>query len=102
MVGLGGFEPPTSRLSGVRSNQLSYRPAFLKENGLECGKPTGDRNFPEWRRATRPGPVEDRLGPGVPAQEDNSAREKSLIDLGNQDELPAIGGSFFRSSLERR
>jgi hypothetical protein len=25
-VGLGGFEPPTSPLSGVRSNQLSYRP----------------------------------------------------------------------------
>ena len=28
MVGLGGFEPPTSPLSGVRSNQLSYRPRF--------------------------------------------------------------------------
>jgi hypothetical protein len=25
-VGLGGVEPPTSRLSGVRSNHLSYRP----------------------------------------------------------------------------
>ena len=26
LVGLGGVEPPTSPLSGVRSNQLSYRP----------------------------------------------------------------------------
>src|SRR5262249_21280347 len=26
MVGLGGLEPPTLRLSGVRSNHLSYRP----------------------------------------------------------------------------
>jgi hypothetical protein len=26
LVGRGGLEPPTSRLSGVRSNHLSYRP----------------------------------------------------------------------------
>ena len=26
MVGLNGLEPSTSRLSGARSNQLSYRP----------------------------------------------------------------------------
>src|SRR5436190_21834297 len=26
MVGLGGIEPPTSPLSGVRSSHLSYRP----------------------------------------------------------------------------
>ena len=26
MVGLSGLEPPTSRLSGVRSNRLSYKP----------------------------------------------------------------------------
>ena len=31
VVGLGGFEPPTSPLSGVRSNQLSYRPSALKQ-----------------------------------------------------------------------
>gem|GEM_PF-790142 len=31
MVGLGGFEPPTSPLSGVRSNQLSYRPEVFIE-----------------------------------------------------------------------
>ena len=29
MVGLGGLEPPTSRLSGARSSQLSYRPRGL-------------------------------------------------------------------------
>ena len=28
MVGLGGLEPPTSRLSSARSNQLSYKPCF--------------------------------------------------------------------------
>ena len=31
LVGLGRFELPTSRLSGVRSNQLSYRP-FVKQS----------------------------------------------------------------------
>ena len=34
LVGLGRFERPTSRLSGVRSNQLSYRP---KIDGAEIG-----------------------------------------------------------------
>ena len=29
MVGLSGFEPLTSRLSAVRSSQLSYRPVVL-------------------------------------------------------------------------
>ena len=30
VVGLGGLEPPASPLSGVRSNQLSYRPIGSK------------------------------------------------------------------------
>ena len=29
LVGLSGLEPPTSPLSGVRSNQLSYKPISL-------------------------------------------------------------------------
>ena len=28
LVGSSGLEPPTSRLSGVRSNHLSYEPTF--------------------------------------------------------------------------
>ena len=29
LMGLSGLEPPTSRLSGVRSNRLSYKPALI-------------------------------------------------------------------------
>ncbi len=39
MVGLGRFELPTSPLSGVRSNQLSYRPELPDSNDqtICCG-----------------------------------------------------------------
>ena len=32
-MGLNGLEPSTSRLSGVRSNQLSYKPLFFYKSG---------------------------------------------------------------------
>ena len=35
-MGLGRFELPTSPLSGVRSNQLSYRPADRSLNQADC------------------------------------------------------------------
>ena len=34
MVGLGRFELPTSRLSGVRSNLLSYGPPFMLSSSI--------------------------------------------------------------------
>ena len=40
MVGSSGLEPPTSRLSGVRSNHLSYEPMFVAGSfpiGQTCG-----------------------------------------------------------------
>ena len=33
LVGSSGLEPPTSRLSGVRSNHLSYEPMFARTFG---------------------------------------------------------------------
>ena len=41
LVGRGGLEPPTSRLSGVRSNHLSYRP--LRPTAIEHGQAGGKR-----------------------------------------------------------
>ena len=31
LLGLSGLEPPTSRLSGVRSNRLSYKPRLIMQ-----------------------------------------------------------------------
>ena len=39
LVGLSGLEPPTSRLSGVRSNRLSYRPAGFLNGFLSFSFP---------------------------------------------------------------
>ena len=33
-MGLSGLEPPTSRLSGVRSNRLSYKPGYVSYSFL--------------------------------------------------------------------
>ena len=44
MVGRGGLEPPTSRLSGVRSNHLSYRPCQRSDIRTYRGPWPGSKN----------------------------------------------------------
>ena len=39
VVGLNGLEPSTSRLSGVRSNQLSYKPTIGGDKGIRTLDP---------------------------------------------------------------
>ena len=46
VVGLSGLEPPTSRLSGVRSNRLSYKPIWFSVylfTHSHCGGDEEDR-----------------------------------------------------------
>ena len=58
LVGLGGLEPPTSRLSSARSNQLSYKPEPCA--GEECSPPTRDRARPRRKRNEDGGIPHDR------------------------------------------
>jgi hypothetical protein len=51
LVGRGGVEPPTSRLSGVRSNHLSYRPLPLADRRLV--EPTGIEPVTSCLQSTR-------------------------------------------------
>lgn len=57
LVGLGGFEPPTSPLSGVRSDQLSYRPVFVAGSRPRGVGPTAlmEDQAMVWTRAGRNG-----------------------------------------------
>jgi hypothetical protein len=44
-VGSSGLEPPTSRLSGARSNRLSYEPIFGSVAELPFSPPGGDEQI---------------------------------------------------------
>ena len=66
LVGPGGFEPPTSPLSGARSSQLSYEPSELwiadfglrierRSTTMTCGaspfNPQSAIHNPQWKRS---------------------------------------------------
>ena len=68
LMGLRGVEPLTSRLSGVRSNQLSYRPLLEHVNLVTAprsGQPT-HRQTAAQERAERSGRRDQRFGMDQP------------------------------------
>jgi hypothetical protein len=48
LVGLDGLEPSTSPLSGVRSNHLSYRPAFLFFDAFDIARTPDTADKPRY------------------------------------------------------
>ena len=65
MVGRGGLEPPTSRLSGVRSNHLSYRPTCrsgcARQKGpVDLFEACAEGPGPRWRNLKYGGAYRDR------------------------------------------
>ena len=58
MVGLSGLEPPTSRLSGARSNRLSYKPMFPDPECQSVARPLPF--LPPWLLSEPGGDEENR------------------------------------------
>ena len=83
-MGLSGLEPPTSRLSGVRSNRLSYKPRSMSKCADTCC-PAMDACIREpdclWMHKRRSRGMTDRRS-GIPA----------LTDSGNPVPLPFLTG----------
>ena len=83
-VGLGGLEPPTLRLSGVRSNHLSYRPSS------RTAALTSNRQTPESQRAN--------AAPSKPDSKPSFVQDFDLVDTGRFRAWPLAPS---RSSQQR-
>jgi hypothetical protein len=100
-VGLGGIEPPTSPLSGVRSSHLSYRPKGAGGAGRDR---TGDLlNANQALSQLSYSPL--LRGAGLPAGEINRGQldaETGRPAPGRLEELSNLSGDLKRTHDQRR
>ncbi len=83
MVGLGRLELPTLRLSGVRSNHLSYRPIVKARGRQPVARHQGRTDLPEGRTRQRQhgGAGRDRTGDLLNANQALSQLSYSPFEL---------------------
>jgi hypothetical protein len=75
MVGLGRFELPTSRLSGVRSNQLSYRPSIRPSS--RCSRTLPNSGKAESRPPGRASGLSGESRSAAPSRDENPRPDAS-------------------------
>jgi hypothetical protein len=77
LVGRSGLEPPTSRLSGGCSNQLSYRPSseYLQHQAGSSSRVLADSSVPPF-------------SPTIPCQ--NTLREENEVNSRPRDDAPIV------------
>jgi hypothetical protein len=84
VVGLGGLEPPTSRLSSARSNQLSYKPPVERRSPApaQAFKAGRDASLPypyQKERRRRRGPAKCGLTGPLDSEPDDKPSDKSEL-----------------------
>ena len=93
LVGTSGLEPPTSRLSGARSNHLSYAPMYGGDEEVRTPDPLRARQVLSQLSYT-PKFREDKLSP----------QNRTTLSLVNKSLLTRVRKAYFifSYSLERR
>lgn len=97
MVGPGRLELPTSRLSGVRSNHLSYGPVRAGQAPSHDNAPPIGYPIDEDTIMTAHGPADNRPGSNSSAEE----RETKTAEPRQRPDL-AIGPIVLRDPIEPR
>src|SRR5215471_12532985 len=99
MVGLGGLEPPTSSLSGMRSSHLSYRPRRLATWWSWSGS---NRRPPECKSGALPAELQPQ-NPTAPSRS-RLRNDRGQLDTGTAS--PARGhikhNSVFQVEIPER
>ena len=90
VVGLAGVEPATSPLSGVRSNQLSYRPVAVPLGGVRM---TCVGASPTWLRRTFKEVIQPQVPLRLPCYDFTPVIDHTVVSALPKVKLPTSGAT---------
>ena len=96
VVGLGRLELPTSPLSGVRSNHLSYRPNRKQGRQAWWSWSGSNRRPPECKSGALPAELQPLVSCGAPTPQQKKSRGRlDALDASDQQKTPRNNGQNF-------